>query len=289
MLDGDINFLYKQLENANMNEFENIFSAIMQKIYGSNYKQTQTYGNKGDRGLDGILLNKDGDFGYAIYAPEKYSDKKAIEKIKSDYNKFKNQQSKGNWENIVILFFVIKASRAGITSDVLNTVSALNKNNRNVKFGILDMRDIKNEIENYIPTQIPICIMNDIYSNIKNIKEKYECLEHLFNDHFEGNTNNLLHIGNENYADEIYNMLREINNHTYNLKKISDKYNLSLKKLGLENYFEDIINLKAYASNERMTTVIYGFEDILNNDNQQKRINACKNIINFISKELNKY
>lgn len=289
MLDGDIKFLYKQLENANMNEFENIFSAIMQKIYGPNYKQTQTYGNKGDRGLDGILLNENGDTGYAVYAPETYSDTKAIEKIKSDYIKFKNQQINGNWQDVVILFFVIKATREGITSDVINTVKALNNNDKNLKMGILDMRDIKNEVDNYVPIQIPIYIMSDIYSNIKNIKGKYEYLEYLFKNYFKSNTNNLFHEANEKYEDEIYNILLEINNHTYNLKQISDKYNLALKKLGLESYFEDIIELKAYASNERITTVLDGFNDILNDNDQQKRINACKNIINFISEELNKY
>lgn len=86
--------LYKELQEASGTQFQKVFTKLMKKKYKSNYQGTQTYGNKGDRSVDGVLNNT---IAFAIYAPEIYTDSNAIDKIKSDYEGFQNERQEGHW------------------------------------------------------------------------------------------------------------------------------------------------------------------------------------------------
>lgn len=137
--------LYEELENSSGNQFQDVFTKLMKSIYGNRYHSTTTYGNAGDMGVDGVL---DKVVAYAVYAPEVYTDEKALLKIKEDFSKFLSHYQSGMWSEIKQYVFVVKYIRKGATSRVINLVGSLNAQ---FPTGILTLDDLKIMSEGYMP------------------------------------------------------------------------------------------------------------------------------------------
>lgn len=137
--------IYEELKTAYGIQFENLFSRLMKEKYGMQYQPTSTYGNIGDLSVDGVLnLN----VAFAVYAPEIYNDKNAIQKIKSDFHGFIKQREKGNWQYIQKYIFVIKRDREGITSSVLNWITQFNDT---FPVGLMTLNDLVLLANGYLP------------------------------------------------------------------------------------------------------------------------------------------
>lgn len=115
--------IFNEIKNAYGKHFQDLFSELMKRKYGINYKPTSTNGSAGDLKVDGVLNY---DIAFAIYAPEIYNDSKTMEKLKSDFEGFITLKKSGMWEKIQKYVFVIKRERSGITSSVLNLVMSFN-------------------------------------------------------------------------------------------------------------------------------------------------------------------
>lgn len=136
--------MFKELKNSYGNQFQDLFTKLMKKKYGHNYQSTSTNGNIGDLGVDGIL-NINQIIAFAVYAPEVYTETKAIHKIKSDFNNFIKQRENGYWQYISSYIFVIKRQRIGVTPKVLDLITNLN-NNYNFKVGIMTLDDLEEQL-----------------------------------------------------------------------------------------------------------------------------------------------
>lgn len=139
---------FDDIKNANGNHFEDLFSQLMKEKYGQRYQQTSTYGRKGDMSVDGVL---DSNTAFAVYAPEIYSDEKALNKIQNDFNGFIKQRKNGNWTQITKYIFVIKRERRAATSSVIDLISKLGKELSTVSTEIITLDDINIMINGYLP------------------------------------------------------------------------------------------------------------------------------------------
>lgn len=137
--------LYEELVNSSGNQFQDVFTKLMKSIYGNRYHSTTTYGNVGDMGVDGVL---DKVVAYAVYAPEVYTDEKALLKINEDFSKFLSHYQSGMWSEIKQYVFVVKYIRKGVTPRVINLVSSLNAQ---FPTEILTLDDLKIMSEGYMP------------------------------------------------------------------------------------------------------------------------------------------
>lgn len=129
--------IYKKLKKASGNHFQDLFSDLMKKKYGLQYKPTSTNGSDGDLKVDGVLNYE---IAFAVYAPETYNDSKAIEKMREDFNGFIALREKGKWQDIKKYVFVIKRKRSGITSNVMNVIADFQKT---FPVDIMAMDDLK--------------------------------------------------------------------------------------------------------------------------------------------------
>lgn len=137
--------IYKDLQSAYGNHFQDLFTKLMKQKYGFNYQQTSTYSSYGDMKIDGILNFS---IGFAIYAPEIYKEDNVITKIKSDFKGFIQHKQNGSWKNINKLFFVIKRERSGVTPRVFDTIAGFNNE---FPVNIITMDDIEIIAKGYLP------------------------------------------------------------------------------------------------------------------------------------------
>ena len=139
--------LYDELKEAYGQHFQDKFTELMKKKYGIKYNSTSTNGKNGDRGVDGVLNSH---IAFAVYAPEVYTEQKALQKIKNDFETFMKNKNNGAWGCIDQYIFVIKRERLGVTPDVLNEVISNFNTTSNVKFDIITMQDISNLCEDFL-------------------------------------------------------------------------------------------------------------------------------------------
>ncbi|WP_142414409.1 hypothetical protein [Hathewaya massiliensis] len=157
--------IYDELKKAYGNHFQDVFSQIMKSKYGLNYVPTSTNGKFGDLKVDGVLNYITA---FAVYAPEIYTDDKAIQKLKSDFRGFMDLKNAGKWEDIKEYFFVIKRKRSGITSTVINLISEFNKE-FTVKIMTLD--DIMGIISGYQPFSDDGILLRELKKDVTDIME----------------------------------------------------------------------------------------------------------------------
>ena len=137
--------LYDELVSSWGNHFQEKFGELMKYKYGSDYQPTLTYGNVGDRAVDGVLSQNTA---FAVYAPEVYSDAKVIKKMESDFANFLYQRSQGHWNTINKYVFVIKYNRFGMTPDVMGLVASLGQR---FPTEMMTLEDLKLLTDSYLP------------------------------------------------------------------------------------------------------------------------------------------
>ncbi len=157
--------IHDELKKAYGNHFQDLFSSIMKSKYGLNYMATSTYGNAGDSKVDGVLNFTTA---FAVYAPEIYTDDKAIQKLKNDFRGFINLRSNGEWGNISEYIFVIKRERSGVTSRVIELISELN---REFNVGIMTLDDIEGIVKGYQPFSEDGILLKEFKNDITEIME----------------------------------------------------------------------------------------------------------------------
>ncbi|HHW36766.1 MAG TPA: hypothetical protein GXX18_05935 [Bacillales bacterium] len=176
--------LYKQLKELDGMAFQHKFTEIMKKMHGSNFHNTQIY--RGDKKVDGVLL--EGNTAFAVHAPEVYKDADVLEKLKDDYEGFMEYREKNQWTGISSWIFVIKSKRKGVTANVLDFISEKNGVN-GVSTGIMTLTDIKNQVNDWSPQEIPKKLKTEIRSKIIQIRQN---AKYLIDDYIE-NADRLYH------------------------------------------------------------------------------------------------
>ncbi len=157
--------IYNELKMVYGNHFQDLFSKLMKEKFGLRYQPISTYGNIGDKCVDGIL---DFNTAFAVYAPETYKDSNAIAKLKSDFYGFIEHRKNGHWKEIQKYIFVVKRERIGVTPTVMNLISEF----RNVfPVEIMTMDDLKIIEEGYLPFSEDGRLLLELKKDITDIME----------------------------------------------------------------------------------------------------------------------
>lgn len=254
-----------KLANSYGDNFADLFSNIMKIYYGDRFQQTQTYGNKGDMKVDGVLNDN---IAFAVYAPEVYKDTKAINKIKSDFYGFLEHKKNGKWTNIDTWILVIKSNRKkGVTSEVINLIAKLKTQHNSLDIKIWTLDDIALLIGKN-------GIFSDLYANILVLKDLYIELNQIYND-MGRNSNRLFHPKNEENGIMWYKKFYQ----TYyiNCEIATFRHNnyFLADDLGIGKKLDDLINLAPPYNQDGVEMLYSGFVDMVNEEKQNKRIELC--------------
>lgn len=216
-----------RLKETNGKEFQEIFTMIMKEKHGIDFQQVESYGNLGDKKVDGLLIDN---IAYQVYAPEVYKEAEVKKKIKSDFKGFMHHREKeGYWKNAKEIIFVIKTNRNnGITPEIWKTVQDL-KSEYNFSIKLMTLKDIYQIVDSLSSHKNDKHVNQLLISKILRVKYMYTCL------YKEGQTHNgdgnllLIESEEENnekrimYIDELNNLKYEIDDILYN--KFSQSYN----------------------------------------------------------------
>ena len=157
--------IYNELKEAYGIHFQDLFSQLMKAKYGIKYQPICSYGNIGDRCVDGILNYNTA---FAVYAPEIYKDNKTIEKLKSDFYGFMKHKQNGDWEEIQKYIFVIKNKRIGITPEINKLVAKFRKS---FPVDILTLDDLQKMTSQYLPFSEDAQLLLEFKADVTDIME----------------------------------------------------------------------------------------------------------------------
>lgn len=265
----ELNILINNLKSTFGTEFQRQFTIAMKKVYGNYYQSTQTYGNKGDIGVDGILYtNKKAFF---IYAPEEFKEQRVLEKMKSDCEKFKYYVLNGNWKDITGCVFVIKTNRFGITSDIQQLAFLYN-----CELMVLD--DIIELLKYYV---VPSEVKSSLLGNIKYLKESYERLRKEYNE-YNGDFNKILSYEGLCEEDRRFSQFLSIHNTNCKIFLFRKEYYMQLDKMGIGLCIDELLKVATPLNMDKTIAIIEGFSDIGDTEKQQKRIYLCDSLINIL-------
>lgn len=215
--------IYDELKTAYGNHFQDLFSKLMKEKYGPLYQPTITYGNAGDKCVDGVLNY---DTAYAVYAPETYRDSNAIAKLKSDFNGFMKHRENGYWKQIQKYIFVIKIERNGVTSAVFNLISQF-REVFNVE--ILTLEDLKLMEKNYLPFSDDGRLLFELKEDVT------EVMEYIIETDFSAEPFFISLIDSINFIIEKWKKRR----YTFKEEKVDELKNTILRTLNELSYYFD--------------------------------------------------
>lgn len=220
-----------ELKKANGYHFQNLFTQLMKEKYGNEYQEISTSGPYGDMGIDGIL---NFNTAFAVYAPEKFTEPKTLEKIESDFNKFLTHRNNSHWSTIDKYIFVIKTERTGITPKIMQYIAEINNNYITTKVMTMDdleimmnsfrpfsddgqlLQELKNDFIEVFDYIIKTDFAAEYFSfdfpdRVQNLVDKWSSLKYIFkdNDLEKIKINILCELTNlQKYFDPIY--IREV-------------------------------------------------------------------------------
>lgn len=229
--------LLERLKENTGTEFQKNFTKLMKKKFNDDYQGTQTYGNNGDRGLDGILKSKQ--IGYLIYAPEDFKEKYVIQKLDSDYNNFFSAVKDGYWKGIKELRFIIKTKREGLTANILKKVDEL-QSKCDLVLSLCTFGDIEEEFSSFILVKPSANKFNELYTAISRIKDVYNETYRIF-ERYDFNTNNLLSPSEEKYANDYHNLCICNYNEIVTINCIRTEYKRFFEEIDLNDKMEELI------------------------------------------------
>lgn len=271
--------LFEKLKMSNKEEFQDTFSKIMKKIYKDSYQPVQSYGNIGDRKVDGILNH---DTVYAVYAPEVYKESEVISKIKSDFTGFIEHKDNGNWpSSITNLVFVVKSNREkGATPNLVNLVMEL-KEEYEIEIRIWTLDDILELIEHKFVPEIPFEAISSLSSNITNLKKMYAYLRKDFID-LDRNSNSLFHYSEESNNIQRMNYFISVLNINTEIALSRDKYFLHFNKMKIGKKLDALIELCPPFSND-LISLPDAFESVANDEKYKVRKKLCNKLLRKLS------
>lgn len=226
--------LYKELKKSDGTQFEKLFSKIMKGVHGSKYQRTQT--NRGDMKADGVL---EGTTVFAVYAPEIYSDPKAMDKVREDYEGFISKKKSGHWSKITRWIFVVKSKRDGVTSSLQDYVSSHN-GDEGVNTEIWVMEDIKKLVSEWEPSELSSKARSKIQATLRDIKRLHKILS---NDYEElgRDSNNLYHYSEADNGPKRVALFQGLALAIEELNSYCKKYMHSFQELDLVTFVDMLI------------------------------------------------
>jgi hypothetical protein len=142
----------EKLKEAYMNEFQDLFTTIMKKKYGSKFQGIENYGKDGDKKVDGRLGKS---IFFQVYAPEVYKESNVKSKIKKDFESFMKHRKNGHWKKAEKMIFVIKTNRnKGLTPGISEILSDL-ETKHDFQIETMVLEDIYNIIDVIPKTNVP--------------------------------------------------------------------------------------------------------------------------------------
>lgn len=159
-----------ELKKSTGKHFQEVFTTAMKIVFGASYQSTQTYGNIGDRKVDGVLTQNNHHAAFAIYAPEIIKLEKVINKLQSDYDGF--IEARDTWKDIDTWVFVFKSERLGVPSDVISEIASLDGIDR-ISTYLFTLEDIELLLDNRKRPHISFETLNSTYSIVTQLKRGY--------------------------------------------------------------------------------------------------------------------
>jgi len=158
----------------NGTEFQTFFESIMEKVF-PDFQKIKPHGSEGDRGNDGYRKNSG--IYYQVYAPEVPLIKlaEAAKKLKEDFEKLKKY-----WDKFVEIkeyYFIFNDKYSGSIQKLEETISELEKDNRRIKFHILEAKKLEEIFFSLDKTNI-LSLGFDIDST-KAVSNAYEYLKNV--------------------------------------------------------------------------------------------------------------
>lgn len=181
-------------------EFEDLFTTLMQQVYPSKFKPISPYGNIGDRKNDGYIKGE-GIF-FQVYAPNNLNDKRtltnAIKKLDMDFKGLLDYWDK--LEKVKKYYFVINDKLNGVDIRLHKKILKLQNEYIDIEINIISLSELIEYFRNleidrkyYILSSIPInnnmelnSITIDVLSKIiKYIIENFKILENIDNNRLQ--------------------------------------------------------------------------------------------------------
>jgi hypothetical protein len=120
------------------NAFQDFFNNLMSRAHKSDYMPCRPWGNQGDLKNDGFLKSERCLF--QVYAPNDMEAKKAIEKIRIDF-----EGAKIHWNELFIKWVFVHNAYNGIPAHVQKEILKFERNNTGIKleiWGLEELRDV---------------------------------------------------------------------------------------------------------------------------------------------------
>lgn len=127
-----------KIHEANGQEFENIFTAIMNYVE-TGFQSIKPWGNIGDRKNDGYIKSK-GMF-FQVFSPEDITKSypKVVKKLKNDFNGLIKQ-----WSPVNEFYFVVNDKYLGVNADCEQTIEAIKQKHGLKNAGFRIAADLEN-------------------------------------------------------------------------------------------------------------------------------------------------
>jgi len=121
------------------NEFQNLFSEIMEKCHPGDFQRTRPWGNVGDRKNDGYLLSQR--MLFQVYAPNVMKSRVAIAKIDEDF-----YSALQHWQTHFDTWIFVHNSRDGLGPHIMEKLIELNTNHASVTVSSWGYEELRQKV-----------------------------------------------------------------------------------------------------------------------------------------------
>ena len=255
----------------------------MKIVFGASYQSTQTYGNIGDRKVDGVLTQNNHHAAFAIYAPEIIKLEKVINKLQSDYDGF--IEARDTWKDIDTWVFVFKSERLGVPSDVISEIASLDGID-GISTYLFTLEDIELLLDNRKRPHISFETLNSTYSIVTQLKRGYLDIREEFIEHDRNIS--LFYTGAECInIENRYNKMVSMLNLNIELNNILLDNLLMWNEMGIDEDIQRLINIR-FPFHEDTITYMPIYDGYLSSGDDklhEERIYLCDAILSRIKIE----